>query len=413
MKVRETYAVTHHQISTLPQASPLPRVNNQVTSGSRHSGPVSNNQSKLDLRNESPGPHVRDSRHELSTLSGHSETHDRRRSDFDLPSFSLGLTQDKNARPPCEDDQMGENGNVIGLETHNDTLLARKSKRMRTVPAYLLTGYHCGGGILNRAREGQLCGTSYYEMSVIREKYVRLSTILKKPCVINVAGLSVTQKDLVDIGERNRLLPGKVVDILMRLVRSTYDNQVIGKVDISAAFLDSRFASLLCRNHPKFKKEKNKADFLFSKSLVDAVMNSCHSFTPATRFYIPFCIGKKHWIGLCLDFTAAKLYVLDCNAGLNTESVLRKYLLPISEMLPLILKQCGVSVAGADTPLLVERIQGVPQNHNAGDAAITTSLLIQTHALFGTDHCLGISPSVIADEAQRAAVMIYEFHVKL
>ncbi|KAG2254338.1 hypothetical protein Bca52824_084474 [Brassica carinata] len=269
-EVPETYAVTHHQISTLPQASPLPRVNNQVTSGSRHSGP------------------------------------------FDLPSFSLGLTQDKNARPPCEDDQMGENGNVIGLETHNDTLLARKSKRMRTVPAYLLTGYHCGGGILNRAREGQLCGTSYYEMSVIREKYVRLSTILKKPW-----------------------------------------------------------------------------------------------------FYIPFCIGKKHWIGLCLDFTAAKLYVLDCNAGLNTESVLRKYLLPISEMLPLILKQCGVSVAGADTPLLVERIQGVPQNHNAGDAAITTSLLIQTHALFGTDHCLGISPSVIADEAQRAAVMIYEFHVKL
>ncbi|KAG2254311.1 hypothetical protein Bca52824_084447 [Brassica carinata] len=76
---------------------------------------------------------------------------------------------------------MGENENVLGLETHNDTHLARKSKRMRTVPPYLLTGYHCGSDILNRAREGQLWGATHYEMSVIREKYARLSTIIKKP----------------------------------------------------------------------------------------------------------------------------------------------------------------------------------------------------------------------------------------
>lgn len=116
----------------------------------------------------------------------------------------------------------------------------------------------------------------------------------------------------------------------MRIVRSTFDNQVMGKVDASAAFLESRFASLLCRNHPKFKIQKNKSAFLFSKKIVDAVMNSCQSFTPATRFYFPFCIGKQHWIGLCLDFSASKLYVFDCNAGLNADSTLRKDLLPIS-----------------------------------------------------------------------------------
>lgn len=199
----------------------------------------------------------------------------------------------------------------------------------------------------------------------------------------------------------------------MRIVRSTFDNQVMGKVDVSAAFLESRFASLLCRNNPKFKIQKNKSAFLFSKSLVDAVMNSCQSFTPATRFYLPFCIRKQHWIGLCLYFSAAKLSVFDCNAGLNADSTLRKDLLPISEMFPNLLKQCGVSVAGVDTPLVVERIQGVAQNQNPGDAAITTSLLIQTHSMFGTDPCLGITPSVIADEAHRAVVMFYEFHAKL
>lgn len=199
----------------------------------------------------------------------------------------------------------------------------------------------------------------------------------------------------------------------MKLVRSTFDNQATGKVDSNAAFLDSRFAALLCRNHPKFKKTKAKAGFLFSKSMVDAVRNCCASFTPSTRFYLPFNIGKLHWIGLCLDFTAGKLYVFDCNAKLRTEEALCKDLLPISEMFPSLLKQCRVSVEGDDKHLIVERIQGVAQNNNPGDAGITASLLIQTHSLFGTEACRGIIPSIIPDEAHRAAVMIYEFHVKL
>uniref|UniRef100_M4DWN5 Uncharacterized protein n=1 Tax=Brassica campestris TaxID=3711 RepID=M4DWN5_BRACM len=97
------------------------------------------------------------------------------------PSFSLGLTQDKAASSPHEQDQMVVNENEVGVGRHNDTVNSRKSKRMRIVPPYLLTGYQCESAILNMARQGQLCGGSYYEMSVIREKYVRLSTLLKKP----------------------------------------------------------------------------------------------------------------------------------------------------------------------------------------------------------------------------------------
>ncbi|CAN7111887.1 unnamed protein product [Brassica rapa subsp. narinosa] len=340
------------------------------------------------------------------------------------PSFSLGLTQENAASTPHEADPMVENATQVGVGSHHDTPNSRKSKRMRIVPPYLLTGYHCGSTIINRARQGQLCGGSYYEMSVIREKYVRLCTLLKKPCmeipyifvhhfsVINVGGISVTQKDILDIADRKRFLPGKA-NILMRLVRSTFDIQVMGKTDVSAAFLDTRFASLLSRNYHKFKIQKNKSGLLFSKSLVDAVMNSCQCFTPSTRFYLPFCIGKKHWIGLCLDFSESKLYVFDCNPGLTAETALLKDIQPIAEMFPNLVKQCGVSVAGGDTPLVVERVEGVAKNPNPGDSGITTAIMIQTHSLFGIDPCLAITPSVIAKEAQRAAVMLYEFHAKL
>ncbi|CAN6848707.1 unnamed protein product [Brassica oleracea] len=404
-------ATSRPEHSFLPKCRRVGSINHEGTTVSVHLIPVSKEPLMHHVADlSSPAP-VGDSTHQISNVSGHSQTHDSPRSA--IPSFSLGLTHEIDAPNRGEDEEMGENETEPGLVREEDTLICQKSKWLRTVPPYQLTGYQCGSAIINRAREGQLCGDRYYEMSDIREKYVRLSTILRRPCVINMAGVSVTEKYLIDIAERNRLLPGKVVYILMKHVRSTFDNQVISKADMSAAFLDSRFAALLCRKHPNFKKIKTKAAFLFSNSLVEVVRNSSASFTPATRFYLPFNIAKKHWIGLCLDFTASKLYVFDCNAGLRTGSVLCKDLRPISDMFPLLLKQCGVSVAGEDKPLVVERIAGVAQNPNPGDSAVTTSMMIQTHSLFGPEACCGITPSVIPDEARRAAVMIYEFHVKL
>ncbi|KAG2277988.1 hypothetical protein Bca4012_041684 [Brassica carinata] len=126
----------------------------------------------------SPAP-VGDITHQMSNVSGHSQTHDSPRSA--IPSFSLGLTQEIDAPNRGEDEEMGENETEPGLVREEDTLICRKSKRLRTVPPYLLTGYQCGSAILNRAREGQLCGDRYYEMSDIREKYVCLSTILTRP----------------------------------------------------------------------------------------------------------------------------------------------------------------------------------------------------------------------------------------
>ncbi|KAJ4904803.1 Uncharacterized protein Rs2_18754 [Raphanus sativus] len=227
------------EISSLPTGGYLGESKHQLRSISRPELNVQKWQSKQNLAYAATNVNVGD-RPQMSTLSGHSGTEDRLRSDFDQPSFSLGLTQEKDALPSREHDQMGENNTHHGLETHLDTFLSRKSKRIKTVPQYLLSGYQCGSSILNRAREGQLCGGSYYDMSVVRDKYARLSTLLKKP-----------------------------------------------------------------------------------------------------------------WI------------------------------------------------------------QGVAKNENPGEAAITATLLIQTHSLFGSDPCRGITPSIITDEAHRAAVMIYEFHAKL
>ncbi|KAG2330735.1 hypothetical protein Bca52824_001915 [Brassica carinata] len=293
--------------------------------------------------------------------SGSAQSQTHKPTEEVYPSFSLGLTQDEVTMKQTVDADMVPNSpaivaNYIDAEAdqNEETILCRKSKRMRSVPTLLLSDYQCGTSILNRAREGQMLGSNSYESSLIREKYTRLKILLNEPCFINVAGLSVSGKDIKDIGERSRFLP--------------------------------------------------------SRGVVECLTKSFKFDGSASCFYLPFIVERKHWIGVCVDLTTLKLQVLDCNICVRSDSALAKDLLPISEMFPYLVKHCGFIPELPHKPLLIERIKGLPQNTNPADAGITASLLIQTHALFGVDSCRCITPSVLPDEAQRAAVMVYEFH---
>ena len=53
---------------------------------------------------------------------------------FEQPSFSLGLTQDKDAPAPREDDQMGENESELSVETQHDTIISRKRQMYADSP---------------------------------------------------------------------------------------------------------------------------------------------------------------------------------------------------------------------------------------------------------------------------------------
>ncbi|CAN7104522.1 unnamed protein product [Brassica rapa subsp. narinosa] len=105
----------------------------------------------------------------------------------EIPSFSLGLTQELGIERQQEAGDMGHNNNISVQEPieavvcdNEETLTCRKSKRRRHVPPQLITDYQCGTPIVNRAREGQLLGMIGYACSGIRDKYLRLKLLLKK-----------------------------------------------------------------------------------------------------------------------------------------------------------------------------------------------------------------------------------------
>ncbi|KAG5385541.1 hypothetical protein IGI04_037011 [Brassica rapa subsp. trilocularis] len=350
--------------------------------------------------------------------SAHSQTHEH--PDPIIPSFSLGLTQEFHQTRELGDDVMGENEeHLVEKDNGDDTreteenLLCRKSKRIRTVPPQLLTDYQCEAAIINRAREVPIMGNGHYGLSDVHDKYKRLQILLKKECVINVLGLSVSGKDITDIGGRTRLLPGRVVDIIMRVIAASVNRRLCEGSSRTPVFLDSRVQVLLSRNFTKFRKSKRESQYVFTQALVDTLQKSLN-FNPAVSlFYMPVSIGRQHWVGICVDISTAKVYVLDCNPQVIDDKALSKELAPITEMFPSLLKHCGLLVEYGNNAFVVERVKGVVKNPNPSDAAITSCLLMQTHALSGPETCRSITPSLIPDEAQTAAVMVYEFHKKI
>ncbi|XP_013610016.1 PREDICTED: uncharacterized protein LOC106316677 isoform X2 [Brassica oleracea var. oleracea] len=160
--------------------------------------------------------------HGVTAFSANSKTNEQIEP-AGTPSFSLGFTQDQPPPAPVVDDEMGDNGDGDRCEPVVDTKPRRTSKRLRLVPPPLITDYQCETAILNRARESKLVGSNYYELPVIRGKFAKLSSIVKKPCVINVAGLSVTAKDITDIAERTRPLSAKE----LREVQKIKDESVL------------------------------------------------------------------------------------------------------------------------------------------------------------------------------------------
>ncbi|KAF8051984.1 hypothetical protein N665_1633s0006, partial [Sinapis alba] len=183
-----------------------------------------------------------------------------------------------------------------------------------------------------------------------------------------------------------------VMDILIRLVRSTVNKQAGCKTGRNCQFLDARFASMLARCYPKFKKAKSKKDYIFSKGLVGCLSTPTPQQNMPTRFYFPFNVDNRHWISLCIDCPASKIY-------LRTITDIFIYLLKFSG--------CIASIDGIT--LSVDRVEGVAQNTIPADAGLTAAFLMQTHALFGADTCRCITPIVLTEEAHIAAVMLYEF----
>nr|VDD38076.1 unnamed protein product [Brassica oleracea] len=232
-------------------------------------------------------------------------------------------------------------------------------------------------------------------------------------CVINVAGLSVSSRELLLMAERPRLLSSKVVDILIRLVRYVVSGQPCTEGVNRYEFLDTKFGASIVRNYPKFSMSKKKDSYPFPKGLMDYFGNKGVSSTYPIRYYFPFLIEKKHWIGVCFDTSKGHLHVFDSNMSFTKEATMARNLTPLLQMLPYLARRICQDMCGDGLAYRFDRPKGVSQITNPSDSGLMVVLLMVTHAVHGNEACSNITSSCLADEGKSAAILAYELKEEL
>ncbi|KAL0801809.1 hypothetical protein Bca101_056985 [Brassica carinata] len=327
------------------------------------------------------------------------------------PSSSVLLTSEPNATPgiTCREEMID---NVVS--DPSEPQLCPKSKRTKVTSSDLVKEKQCVVDILTRARQAEPPFTAYSDPDLVMSKYTKFVGKISNNFVINVSGLAVTSKDITGIVEQSRSIPARVIDILVRFVRTTYNRQPNSSCGRNPKFLDTRYVVLLFKHYPKFKRSKSPDSYNFPKDLVQLLGKEDPKTPRFTHYYFPFDLGNKEWVVVCFDCTAWKLTVLDCNIPLRSDCELAKQVQPFTEMIPPLLKRSGQLSTTASYPeVVVDRPKEVQQNSNRSQSGLTSILLMQTHAMFGIDICRYITPTRLKEEAQRIAVMLYEIHEKL
>lgn len=198
------------------------------------------------------------------------------------------------------------------------------------------------------------------------------------------------------------------MDALMYYIALERDRKRIHSSKI--AIHDTNFPALLMKQHARLVKcaVKDRSRLKYGEDVLKYFIASTNSADAYERIYFPFCIDKQHWIGVCLDLPGSTVEVLDCNYGFRTDSMMKKDLNPISIVVPHILNT-GVENLGANQckPYQMIRVKGVPQNPISTDAAATTALLIQAHALNDGDGCKEITKDSLTVGAKHLAVLVY------
>ncbi|WZZ60111.1 hypothetical protein YC2023_060218 [Brassica napus] len=301
-----------------------------------------------------------------------------------MPSFSLGLSQED--APVAATEKITPLSYVSpAKEPIEEAPELRKSKSSRIMPDGL-QDYKCDLKVTEN-------------LPLIPDLEVRFKlmeeTVLNGPVVILRNGYGVTPGEICDIAHRSSSLPSWVMDTLIELVSRGQANAP------NVGIYDTRLPAALMNHHSRFLNTalKDRVKLKFT----DVPLEKAKKKLPE-RIYFQFNMDKQHWVGVCIDTKAYSLQVLDCNTSFHTDSLLKKELNPIANLIPYVLKSLGYLENNAGVKAFtVSRCKGIPQISSQTDAAVMTVLLIQAHICEGICGCKAITPHFLPDAAKQLA----------
>ncbi|KAF8077392.1 hypothetical protein N665_1041s0007 [Sinapis alba] len=345
---------------------------------------------------------------------------------FRNPSFSLGVTQEerlaaeRDANLPVHPGQESADEDQILGEMGEAVMGCRKSKRQKLPTKSLLGQYECDRLFVNRARQAVVdshnaSGNIDYsaKYSVLLDKMQRkFNPTFSKGWLL--AGSYSLQLTIIFLNlftyniDMISHLCIQVVDVLIFHIASFFQSLPRANQKSPDVFLDTQFVSQFTKLYTKFSKVSRKESFKFPSNLIEQIQNN-PAHTAAERFYFPFNMDQKYWVGIIIDCSSWTVTVLDCNNVLRSDYMMRKEIRPIAQMFPYLLKQVGKVVAPREGKAMnIDRPRSIPQHNAVTDSAVVFGLFIQAHAVAGVDGCKCITPDVLDSEVERLLVTLYE-----
>ncbi|KAF8095197.1 hypothetical protein N665_0339s0066 [Sinapis alba] len=337
---------------------------------------------------------------------------------FPEPTFSLGLTQE--IQPPVKviandiaaAEAVAEHDKTISKDVAEAVVGCRKSKRQKVPPRSLLGHYECDIRFLNRARQAAADSHNPGGSIDYSAKFSILLDKMKTDFCITTRRGTLQSSEVYEIVARTSPLSSKSTQEKDVLIRSNHSLSTgCRRAYVSHKLIVS--SPLTCKLAVCFFLQSlQKDNFRFPNSITETIMQNM-SLAEAERFYFPFNLDKKYWVGICVDCGSWTISVLDCNIALRTDYMMNKEIHPIAQMFPYLLKQVGKQVVGREAkPMALDRPQTITQHNAITDSAVSSIFFIQAHAAAGVEVCKCITPDVLDTEAERLVITLYERNVE-
>ncbi|ESQ37317.1 hypothetical protein EUTSA_v10003093mg [Eutrema salsugineum] len=226
--------------------------------------------------------------------------------------------------------------------------------------------------------------------NAVLQRFEKAMKAFKRPLTC-VDGTMLTSKDISEMVGRQKSMPAKVMDSLCMLGRHLLrDDSRKPRLDV----LDTKFVSMLTKLYPKFSRTDNRADFKFSKAVIDKIEGRGEV--------------DRHWVFLAVDLSSRKIQIINCNANLRTDASMKTEIRPIAEMLPYLFRQVAANdemSQVASTQYEIARVADVPQVNSTHDAGLVAYFLMLSHAIFGMEGSTDFDLTHIDLEAKKVATV--------
>ncbi|CAF2326512.1 unnamed protein product [Brassica rapa] len=127
------------------------------------------------------------------------------------------------------------------------------------------------------------------------------------------------------------------------------------------------------------------------------------------KVYTPMIWADRHWVGLAIDLRAGHVDVLDSLPSLYDEERVQRFLRPILQMLPYLIRYVAKNNSRDLSPFTCQWRTGTYENSRSGDCGPVCAKFMELH-LYGDPypHMSGLTDGMVDKFRQQYAMEAYK-----